>query len=166
VLPTAVIHIPRTVLVAEHELVDGLRAVHDLVDERFAQIILERTRGIVGHGYTDAADLALVHVIRAEKEEILAVLLHDGGRPQSVTQPLYARVVDNALVLGPLHQILRRKTVEVELLAVRRRIGGIDPIGVAEHHALGIGVTPLENGVARSLLRRCTQRRRGENRRK
>ena len=152
VAPAAVIHVERAVLVLEYELVDGLRAVDDLADKGLAQIILERPCGVVRHGYAYAADLALMHVVRAEEEIILSILLYGGGGPQRTPQPLYARRVDDTLMLGPLHQILRREGVEEQLIVKWCRIGGIDPIGVAEDHTLWVGIAPLEYGVAAPLL--------------
>ena len=54
--PAAIDHVILAVLVLEHELVDRLRAVVEVVDQRLAQIILERPFRLVGHRHPDAAD--------------------------------------------------------------------------------------------------------------
>ena len=65
-----------------------------------------------GHSYTDATNLSLVNIISTKEEIILTILLHSCRGPQSSSQPLYLRVVDDTLMLGPLNQILRRETIK------------------------------------------------------
>ena len=55
-------------------------------------------------------------------------------------------------MLRPGHQVLRREAVEERLLVVRRRVGRIDPVRVAEDDAFRIGVPALEDGVAGRLF--------------
>ena len=75
-LPTTVIHIILIIVsVVENKLVDRLRPIHDLVDQRLTQQILIRPFRTIAHGNTDTSDLSLVHVIRPKEKIILTVLV-------------------------------------------------------------------------------------------
>jgi hypothetical protein len=66
-------------------------------------------------------------------------------------------------VLLPGYQVLRGEAVEEHLLVVRRRVDRIDPVGVAEDDALGIGIPALEDRIAgHPFLFLCHERRRDE----
>ena len=67
VAPAAIIHIVPAIVVMEDKLVDGLCAVHDIVDERPAQRIPIGPFGPVGHSHTDAAHLAFVYIVATEE---------------------------------------------------------------------------------------------------
>ena len=80
-LPASVEHVILPVVIAEHELVNGLCAIDDVVNQWLAQGIHIGTLGLVGYGYADTAHLALVHVIGTEEEVEFVVRLNDGRSP-------------------------------------------------------------------------------------
>src|SRR6202008_4982869 len=55
VLPAAIIEIDLPVPVAEGEGIDGLGAIVEFVDQRFADRVPERAAGMVAYGKADAA---------------------------------------------------------------------------------------------------------------
>ena len=152
--PAAVVHVILPVVVAEDELVDGLRPVHDPVDQRFAQRIAERPGRGVGHGDPDAAHLLLaVNVVAREEEVIAAVGMQDRRRPHGLLHPADGVRREDPGVLLPMHEVLRRKGVEERLFLVKRRIGGINPVFIAENHPFGIGVPSFEKRIAAFFAR-------------
>ena len=109
--PAAVVHVILPVVVAEDELIDGLRPVHDPVDQRFAQRIAERPGRGVGHGYADAAGFTLMDVVAGEEKVILAVGMNGRGRPHGAFHPLHLVVGDDPGVLLPVYEVFRREGV-------------------------------------------------------
>src|SRR6185369_13486947 len=68
--------------IAEHHLVDRLRAVVKAIDERLAEIVLERAGRRTRPRDADAAGLLVVlDVVRAEEQVVPAAFLDDRGRP-------------------------------------------------------------------------------------
>ena len=151
--PAAVIHIIGSVVVSKNELVDRLCAVHDPVDQRFAQRIAERPGRRIGHGDADAAHLVLVDVVTREKEVIFAVGLKDRRGPH---RPFYPRNMlrrkDPGMLL-PMHEVLRGKSIEKRLVFIKSRISGINPVFVAENHPFGIGIPSLKKRIAAFFAR-------------
>ena len=150
--PTAVEHIVLSVVVAEDELVDGLCAVDDFVDERFAKSILVGAFGLVADGHADAAHLAFVHIVAAEEEVELVVSLDDGGSPERSAKPRDVGLCDDILVLRPVHEVFAREGVEVQLLVVGSAKRREDPVLSVEDSAFGVGIPTGEDGVAAGLF--------------
>ena len=145
--PATVIHIIGAVVILEDKLVDGLRPIHNLVDQRFAQQILVGTLRTVAHRYTDATDLTLMHIIRTEKQVILTLLANHSRCPHGSFCPFHLRRVNDVGVLRPSDQILGRETIEMSLLLIHIAPRGIDPIGIVIDDALGIGIPTLKYRV-------------------
>src|SRR5690606_11851925 len=59
VLPAAINHVPGTIVVLEHELVDRLRPIVEPANQRLAEQVAVGAFGPVGHGYADATDLVI-----------------------------------------------------------------------------------------------------------
>ena len=153
VSPASVVHVVLPV-VAEDELVDGLRSVDDPVDERPSQRIPVGSFGPVGDGYADAARLVVVlDVVAAEEEVVLPVGMNRRGGPHRPSDPADLLRGDDPRVFRPADQVLRREGVEEGLFVVGRRPGGEDPVFVAEDHPFGVGIPPLEERVAAPFVR-------------
>src|SRR5690606_38094348 len=119
VSPAAVDQVVLAVGVFEHELVDGLRTVVELVDEGLPEMILEGAGGLVGDGYADAADgVVVLDVVRAEEEVVATILFDDRRCPHRAFGPLDLARVEDARVLRPSDEILGREAVEEDLLVV------------------------------------------------
>ena len=119
VFPTTVIHIILIIVsVVENKLIDRLRPVHDLVDQRLTQQILIRPFRTIAHGNTDTSDLSLVHVIRPKEKIILTVLVDYRRSPHSDLRPFHLSRIKNGGMLGPTHQILGREAIEEGLLLI------------------------------------------------
>ena len=73
VAPSAVVHVVLSVVVAEDELVYGLRAVYYLVDERLAECVFVRTFWLVRGCHADASHLAFMYVVGCKEQVVLVV---------------------------------------------------------------------------------------------
>ena len=153
--PPSVEHVVLPVVVAEDELVDGLRPVDYLVYEGLAQGILVGAFGTVAYRPAYAAYLTLVYVVAAEEEVVPAVRLDDGRCPQGLFQPWDVLLFQYALVLLPVDEVLAGEGVQVQLLLVGCAEGGEYPIFVTKHYSFGVGIPALENGVATCFLLPC-----------
>ena len=81
-LPSSVIHVVLSVIVTEYKLVYRLGSIDDLVNQRFAECILEWTFRFVGNSHTDTAILFIaLDVVASEKQVILVVGFNDGRCP-------------------------------------------------------------------------------------
>ena len=70
------------VIVTEYKLVYRLGSIDDLVNQRFAECILEWTFRFVGNSHTDTAILFIaLDVVASEKQIILVVGFNDGRCP-------------------------------------------------------------------------------------
>jgi hypothetical protein len=108
------------VVVAEDELVNRLRAIVEAVNQRFAEVILERSFGPVCHRHANAAGLLIVlDVIRAEKQKIASVLRDDCRRPHRSARPRHGVRVEDTGMLGPRDEVRRGDRVEEQLLVMR-----------------------------------------------
>ena len=154
--PAAVIHIPGTVLVLEHELVDRLCPVDDLVYERFAEQVLVGSLRTVRNGDAYAALPFLVHIIASEEEVIGLVLMNYGRRPHGLPYPFHLVIVDDAFVLRPIDEVPGRKCVQVSLLLVREGCRRENPVFLPENGSFRIGVLPRKNRVAGAPCGRTT----------
>ena len=174
-VPAAVIHVMRTVVVAENELVDGLCAVDDAVDQRFAQRILVRAARTVGHGDADAAVFVVVlDVVAAEEEVVFAFVFEYRRRPHGVLHPFHGVGGEDFRMFGPVHEVLRREGVHVgldvvQLVDCRAFLGGVgrhllarcgievrkgreNPVLLAEDGAFGVGVPARKDGISRKAF--------------
>ena len=79
--PAAIIHIVAAIGMTEYKLVDGLRAVDNVIDQRMPEQILERAFGFVADGYADAADFSFVYIVRAEEEIVFAIFFDNRRCP-------------------------------------------------------------------------------------
>ena len=110
--------------------------------------VLKGAGRIIGHGDTDAALPFLMHVVGAEKEIVFSVLPDHGRRPQGPPEPGNAVLRQHLVMLGPMHQVLRRKSVHEQLLLVGVRIRGIDPVFLVENHGLRVRIPAVEERIA------------------
>lgn len=150
--PSAVDHIPGTILVMEDGLVDGLGSVVKFVDEGMAQVIFIWTLGLVGDGNSDASDGGVVlYIVGSEEEIIFTILFGDGGGPHGASGPADGAGVEDMFVLLPVDEIGRGKGVEEHLLVVFGGIGRVYPVSVTEYGGFRVGVPPGEEGVAGGL---------------
>ena len=107
-IPAAIIEIMLSIIVAEDELVDRLRAIVEGVHQRLADRILERPFGAVADRDTDTATLVVrLDVVRAEEEIIFAVLLDRRWRPHGIGRPGDILDVERVAVLRPVDQVGR-----------------------------------------------------------
>ena len=146
--PAAVVHVICAVDILEHELVDRLRSVDYLVDERPAEYILIWAFGPIRTCDADSALTLLVHVVAAEEQIIRSILPDDRRSPHRLPQPLHLVVVDDALMLRPVYQVLGREGVKVGLFLERKRSGREYPVFVVPDHGLRIGISARKNRVA------------------
>ena len=160
--PTAVDHVP-LVLVLEDILVDRLRSVPELVDERLPKKVAVRPLGGVGDCNADAAVLLVaecadnrsrarivhrVSVIRGEENVVLPVLLVCIRGPHAATRPRNVLRVERPRMLRPRDKILRGEEVEEQSIVVGcARICREDPVGVTVEPYLRIGIPALEKLV-------------------
>ena len=165
----------RTVVVAENELVDGLRAVDDAVDQRFAQRVFVRAARTVSHGDADAAVFVVVlDVVAAEEEVIFALVFEYRRRPHGIFYPFHGVGGEDFRMFGPVHEVLRREGVHVGLDVVQLvdcraflggvgrhflarcgievRKGGENPVFLAEDGAFGVGVPARKDGISRKAF--------------
>src|SRR5262249_13901466 len=102
----AVDDVEGAVAVLKHELVDWLRPVVKPVNQRLAQVVLERPGWPAGAGDADAAYLPVVlDVVSTEEQVVPPILLYDGRCPQSALRPRDVGHVQHTRVLGPSDQI-------------------------------------------------------------
>ena len=169
--PTTVIHIILIIVsVVENKLVDRLRPIHDLVDQRLTQQILIRPFRTIAHGNTDASDLSLVHVIRPKEKIILTVLVDYRRSPHSDLRPFHLCRIKNRGMLGPIHQISgthhRRTRHQVHGRAHHIKIithtnhigvGHISPDHrILKRYSLHFGLVPFQrHRLAPSRSRKC-----------
>ena len=78
--PTAVIHIILTVIVLEYKLVNRLRSVHDLANQRLSERILERTFRTIGYSHTYTSHFTLMIYVVCSKIEIIFPICFYHGR--------------------------------------------------------------------------------------
>ncbi len=158
--PAAVEHIVRPVHVPEHELIDGLGVVVEGIDQGFAQVIAVRPARCIGYRHPDAAKVIYVvirvvaarprrplHVIPPEKQVVLPVFFDRRRGPHGLPHPLHDAGIQNARVLFPVYQVLRRERIQKQLILEGRRVGWKHPVRIPENYSLGVGVPPFKDGV-------------------
>ena len=116
--PSAVVHVIGAIVILEHELVDGLSPVDDLIDQGMAQGILERSCRIVGSGDTYATLAFLVHVISSEVEVICTIFLYDRRSPECPAKPGNILLRKDSFMLRPMDQVLRREGIHEKLFII------------------------------------------------
>ena len=150
--PASVEHIELPVVIAEDELVDGLRSVDNLIDEGLAEGILVGAFWLVADGNANTAYFALVDIIASKEKIELVVGLDDGWCPQRPFQPGDVGLGDDVLVLRPVDEVFAGEGIEVELLVIGSAVGGKYPLFTVEDCALRVGIPPLEYGIATGLF--------------
>src|SRR5215471_9559527 len=151
VFPATISDVVRPVSVLEDERVDWLSTIVKLTDQWLPQIDLEWAAWSARTCDTDASHLLVVlNVVSAEKNVVPTVLVHHRRRPQSPLSPSHVAHIQDTGVLLPRHQILRRERVHEDLLAVRRRIGRVDPILVLKDVGFGVRIPTRQNRITRS----------------
>ena len=143
--------IVRAVAILEHELIDRLGAVVELVDQRLAEMILERPLRLARARDADAAASAGRSGCRWRRRT------GNTTRPCSTIDGAHiarrAHVTSAAssirCVLRPRHQVRRRERVEEHLLVVRRRVGrDRSSTRAVEHVRFGIGIPAGDDRIA------------------
>ena len=150
--PATVIHVMYAVIIAEHELIDWLRAVDHLADERTTQQVAVRPLGTIGNRYTNATHLAGMHIVRPEEQIVTSRMAYDGRCPHGPLGPTHFRRVEDGRMLRPSHQVLGRETVEEHLVFVHIAPRGINPIRVIVNDGLRIGIPTTKYRVAAHAL--------------
>ena len=149
--PAAVDHIVLAVFIFKDGLIDGLRAVMELADERFAEIVFIGSFRTIGDRNADASPGRIVlDVVGGEEEVVAAAFFCDGGRPHGAVRPADGGSVEDMGIFGPLYEIGRGEGVEEDLFIIFIRIGRIDPIGRVEDSGFRVGVPAGEDRIARS----------------
>src|SRR5689334_13357279 len=96
--PAAVNDVVRTITILEYVLIDRLRAIVELVDQRFAEVVSEWSVGAACAGDADASHRRItLNVVRAEEEVVPSVFFHDRRRPERAAGPRYVFHVEHSL---------------------------------------------------------------------
>src|SRR5258708_1446316 len=146
--PSSVKNIILSILVSEHELVDRLSAMDDGIDQRLAEIIPEGAARLSGYSHANAPLLSRMHIVGAKEKIVLLLLFYNSRRPHGALGPLNPLRIQDMRVLRPVDQVCGGKCVEKDLLPVRSRISGINPIFFPEYGRLRVGIPAREKGVA------------------
>ena len=154
--PTAIEHIILTVIIAEYKLVYRLCPVYNLIDKGLSQSINIGSLGLIRYSHTNTANFAFVHIVSAKEKVELIIGLYDSRGPQCHVQPGDVLLLQNVLVLGPVHQIRTAESIKVQLLFIRRTVRWEYPIFTRKNSSFGVCVPTLSNRIATGLLLFCT----------
>ena len=121
--PATVNDVVLLVFVLKNELVNGLRFIVKMIDQRFAQIVSIRAFGPIGHRNPNATHGIVFHfvpfgtldVIGRKKQEILFVFFYDRGCPHGHIGPFDCVGIENSGVLFPVYEVFGRKGIQKNL---------------------------------------------------
>ncbi len=140
----------------------GCAPLTNLADQRLADRVDVRALRPVGDRDADASGLGVaLDVVGAEVQVVPAVALHGRGSPDGLVRPRDVRGGQHVRVLGPVDEVGGGEGVQVRLLLVDPRRGGVHPVRAAVDGDVGVGVPPVDEGVARLRGRVVGHARRG-----
>ena len=138
-LPASVIHVVRTVIILENELIDWLSAIDNFTDYDFSPAIRPLWR--ISYCNTDSAGIATLRkIVDREIQVIFSVLFNHGRSPKSLIEFRNMILRDDLFVLGPVHKILGREAIQKELLLERLAPCRKYPICVTKHRNLRVSI--------------------------
>ena len=141
--PTTIIHIITPVIIV-HKLVDRLRSIHYLINQRLAQQIFVRSFRTIADCHANATNLSFVNIVRSKKEIIFSIFANHRRSPHRFLSPFNGCSIQNRSMFGPVHKVFGRETIKESLFFVNIAPSWKDPISIIINNAFRIGIPPLE----------------------
>ena len=153
VLPPAPVEVDRAVVVLEQLRVNGLRMVHEAIDQRFAQQVDKRPCGRIGDGNLQAAILLVVlDVVAGEDEVVFAVSVDDGRRPHGTMDVGIPAHINDVGVLLPVNQIRGGERIQIHLLTIGGKgLGDVNVVPSVVEACFRIGLPAGDDRIHRTI---------------